>query len=49
MSKINCNVESCAYNQKKICSLEEILVSCDDNGEFTIEAAGTKCVSFARE
>ncbi|WP_083189893.1 DUF1540 domain-containing protein [Orenia metallireducens] len=49
MAKIKCNVESCAYNAKKICSLEEILVTCDDNGEFTRYAEGTKCASFARE
>ena len=49
MAKINCIVESCAYNVKGECSLDEIKVTCDDNGRFTMRAAGTKCQSFIKE
>ncbi|MBM7556502.1 DUF1540 domain-containing protein [Halanaerobacter jeridensis] len=49
MAKIKCNVESCANNVKKHCSLEEITVTCDDNGEFARRAAQTKCKNFLRE
>ena len=49
MSKINCNVESCANNVNKKCSLDEITVTCDDNGEFARRAAKTKCKNFLRE
>lgn len=49
MAKIKCKVESCANNVDKECSLEQITVTCDDNGEFARRAARTKCENFLRE
>ena len=49
MAEIKCNVESCANNVKKQCSLGEITVTCNDNGEFARRAVKTKCKDFRRE
>ncbi len=46
MAKIKCIVDSCIYNNNGECTLDEIKVTCNDNGKFTMRASGTKCQSF---
>ena len=49
MAKINCIVDSCANNNNGECILNEIKVTCNDNGKFAKRAKETKCQSFIRE
>ena len=48
-TKVQCDVESCKYNNSKYCGLENLTVSCIGDGNYCHDKKETICRSFSQK